>query len=890
VPEISSSSFPKSLSESYVVERELARRDGIATFVARDVRDGRQVAISVVRPDVVRPPLIAAELGVLKSLQHPNLVRVLESGHGPARDGGGDVVYAVTPFVEGETLRQRLGRDRQLPLDEALRVTTAIGGALTYAHRHSIVHQGVSPDSIILAQGECFLTDYALAKWLLQPGARGEAIPPTSWLAYVSPEQATADKRIDAQTDQYSLACLLYEMLSGNPPFTGATPQVILTRMVSEPPPRLTSIRVVPRIVERAIDRALAKSPRDRFASVDAFVAALHGASARTPSMARTPVSAAPSISPSHSPSAEPRRRRWRVPLAAASVVLATAAGIALASRAVANRSPTAAAAHRQLTFTGTATAPVWSPDGRSVMYIVGGRSLVVQALDAAEPVTLIPSARAISAARWTSDGRAAVVAMARDTAERVATYVVPSRGGRARKVLDDARPFDTGLDSAAIVRAAREPGRLEVMDLVSGAVTRTISLPDSIGGIGDVSWSPDGRWVAFTGATDRRLWIVGSSGTGTPNRIADGVRNVRWAAESDALYFLTGRHGAVDLMRVPIDSASGQAAGRRSHVTSLLAADAFDVSATGRLVHTQATASAPALTFVLGGPIVRRSVEQHPVREGTGRVDGAVVSPDGRWVAYAATQGTERDIHVVAFGGGSPRVLVDAPAREHSPSWSADGSRLTFVRDDSSGRQLMIADARTGAAQRMGTVLGPGVGEVATTARWSASGRHIAYYANDLRRIALLNLQRRNESMVRVPDYVGRGHFAVLPSPNGTQLLATTVDSSDSSPLLWLIFSNGRRWRQIRGPSGETLPIAWHRNGWIYLVRDRGVATEHGAALVELWRMRGPTGRPELYATLPEGCGMSVSISADGSRGVCNYVRIESDLYVASSVGSISR
>ena len=143
---------------------------------------------------------------------------------------------------------------------------------------------------------------------------------------------------------------------------------------------------------------------------------------------------------------------------------------------------------------------------------------------------------------------------------------------------------------------------------------------------------------------------------------------------------------------------------------------------------------------------------------------------------------------------------------------------------------------------------------------------------------------------MVRVPEYVGRGHYAVLPSPNGTQLLATTVDSSDSNPLLWLVFANGRRWRQVRGPTGETLPVAWHRNGWIYLVRDRGVATEHGAAHVELWRMRGPTGRAELYATLPEGCGMSVSISADGTRGVCNYVRIEADVYVASSIGSAGR
>ncbi len=876
MPETFSFSVPKSLSDAYVVERELGRRDGITSFVARDVRDGRRVAINLVRPDVIKPALLSAELGILKPLQHSNILRVLDVGHGPARNGGGEVVYSVTPFVEGESLRARLERERQMPLDDALRITAAIGGALTYAHRHGIAHQGVSPESVILTEGETLLADLGLVRWLLQPGARGDAIPPASWLPYASPEQVTADKRIDAQTDQYSLACVLYEMLTGSPPFSGPTPQVLLTRIVSEPAPRLTAIRVVPRIIERSIERALAKSPKDRFASVDAFVAALHGASTRTPSMASTPATAT-------------RRRRWRGPAIAALVVLATGAGVAVASRALANRRPTTTAAHQQLTFSGTATAPTLSPNGRSVMYIVGGRSLVVQPINGGEPVELIPPVRAISAARWTGNGSAVVVAMARDSVERPATYVVPARGGSARRVLDDARPFDAGDDATVIVRAPRELGRLEFVNLASGKPERSIVLSDSIGPITEVSWSPDQSWIAFSDARTRGLWTIAAGG-GPPNRVANDARRIRWAAGSDGLYFLRGRAGAVDLMRVTIDRAAGRAAGDAARVTSLLAADAFDIANNGRLVHTQTTPSAPALTFVLGGGAPRRATEQYPLREGTARVAGATVSPDGRWVAYAATQGASQDIHVVAFGGGSARVLAASSEREVAPSWSPDGTRLTFTREDSAGRRLMVADARTGNAQRIGSLPGPAAGVAVTTAHWGASGRHIGYYADDVRRIALINLQRRNESMVRVPDYVGRGHFAVLPSPNGTQLIATTIDSTESDPLLWLVFGNGRRWRQIRGPAGETLPVAWHRNGWIYLVRNRGVATDHGAAHVELWRMRGPTGRPELYARLPEGCGMSVSISADATRGVCNYVRVESDVYVASSFGGPSR
>jgi Tol biopolymer transport system component len=289
-----------------------------------------------------------------------------------------------------------------------------------------------------------------------------------------------------------------------------------------------------------------------------------------------------------------------------------------------------------------------------------------------------------------------------------------------------------------------------------------------------------------------------------------------------------------------------------------------------------------------------RRVVEEQPVSEGTARLNGAAISPDGRWIAYGAARGAEHDIHVVAFGGGSARVVAASPAREESPAWSPDGTQLTFAQQDSTGRRVMLADAGTGAPRRIGSLPGPGAPsadarDISAAARWSASGRHIAYYADDLRRIALVNLQRRNESVVRLPDNVGTG-LVVVPSPNGTQLIATTGAGPDEPAVLWLVFGNGRRWRRIPGPFGESFPVAWHRNGWIYLVRNRGLATDHGAVQLELWRMRGPTGQPELYAPLPDGCGRSVSISADASRAVCNYVRVESDLYVASNVGASGR
>jgi eukaryotic-like serine/threonine-protein kinase len=882
---------PTTLNDRYVIERELESGGLLTVYVARDLKGGRRVVLKVLRREIAATSAEQFLHGaqVVSRLQHPNILAVFDSGRtrGPT---GEDVVYAVYPYLGGRGLRERLELEPQLPLDEALRIAGGIAAALEFAHRQGVVHEDLKPDSVLFRGGEPVVdfgtglpTTVRSDEWQSDPGLAARTA------SYMSPEQLSGQPA-DGRSDQYALAALIYEMLAGQPPFTAPSAQMIATRALTEPPARLTALRVVPRIVERAVHKALAKVPADRFRTVGELLAALHGVSS-TPSL---PASAS-----------APPRRRWRAPLVASLVILAVGAGVALAARAVVNRRTTTPAAHSQLTFTGTATSPALSPDGRSVAYVAGGRSLLVQRLEGGDPVALVPSARSIIAARWTGDGRALVVAMARDSTERLGTFLVPAgcppqAGGcrAARKVLDDARPFDTGPDSTVIIRAPLEAGHLEIVSLTSGKPTGTIALPDSIGAIGELAWSPDRRWIAFTDATNGELWVVAVGG-GSPSHVADGARTIRWAGASDALYFLSGPTGRVDLMRVGIDSPSGRASTNAMRVTSLLASDGFDIGHDNRLVHTQTSRDAPLRTFVFGSADApRRVVDEQPLSEGTARLYGAAISPDGRWIAYGAVRGADRDIHVVAFGGGSARVVAASPAWEESPAWSPDGTRLTFAEQDSAGRRVMLADARVGEPRRIGSLPGPGASSadaldalgVSAAARWSASGRHIAYYADDLRRIEFVNLQRRNESVVRLPDNVGTGHLVVVPSPNGTQLIASTRAGPDAPTALWLVFGNGRRWRRLTGPFGETLPVAWHRNSWIYLVRNRGVATDHGADQLELWRMRGPTGRPELYAALPEGCGLSVSISADASRGVCSYVRVESDLYVASNFGASGR
>src|SRR5256714_6571785 len=264
-------------------------------FLAEDLKHHRSVAIKVLHSELAAAlgsERFLREIEIAARLQHPHILPLYDSG------AAAGLLYYVMPYVEGESLRDRLAREKQLSLEDALRIATEVAGALAYAHSHGIVHRDIKPENIMLSGGTAVVADFGIARAVSVAGDGGHLTQTGTIIgtpAYMSPEQATGSEDIDGRSDQYSLACVAYEMLVGEPPFTGSTAQAIIARhsLDSVSPPSIVRA-MIPESAERAILRALAKVPPDRFATTALFAEALAAPGAPVGARRTTRATAAP--------------------------------------------------------------------------------------------------------------------------------------------------------------------------------------------------------------------------------------------------------------------------------------------------------------------------------------------------------------------------------------------------------------------------------------------------------------------------------------------------------------------------------------------------------------------------------------------------------------------
>ena len=776
------------LADRYTVERELGRGGMATVYLARDIKHERPVALKVLAPEigaVLGVERFLSEIRVTANLQHPNLLPLFDSGEA---DG---LLYYVMPYVDGESLRDTLHREKQLPVDEAVRMAIAIASALDYAHQRGVIHRDLKPENILLQSRQPMVADFGIALAVSKAG--GARITQTGLSLgtpqYMSPEQATGDRVIDGRTDIYSLGAVLYEMLTGDPPHMGSTAQAIIAKVLTERPPRVRLARdTVPEHVEVAIERALAKLPADRFATAHEFAESLSG---------RGPTTANPA---SAGWMAREKGTRSRVPVLwpAALVVVAAlglwgtfrpravhrattrfAIGIPNEARVLSGMalSPDASILvyagaggagagrlfvrsmselnQRALPGTGGASAPFFSPDGNWIGFISGAQLKKV-AIGGGAAIVVVDSLPSISGAAW---GPGDLIAF---TGKAHGLAMVPASGGQPRTLTTIA------------------PGEV------------SHNFPEFL---------PDGNGVVFTiwhGAL-QNAEIAAAALDGTITRL--GLRGVGAHYVAGNLVFA---HADGSLSIAPFDARRRVAGLERTLNERIEIAGNggtnYAVSANGALVY-DASGALPNQPVLVdqSGSFRPLPLEPRPYQRPR-------YSPNGRRIVFDTRVNNEGEIWVYDLESGTPQRLI-AGVDVHQPEWAPDGRQLVFTaRGDTTGEDLQLLPV-DGSAAPQPVFRARGDQYDAT---WTPDGRALVFIDDDpLQAIWIVHLDDRKP----VKWLSGAGTTLLGPrvSPDG-HWLAYWSDQSGSDEVYVRSFLKPAGVVQISSGGGNE-PV-WSRDG----------------------------------------------------------------------------
>jgi serine/threonine-protein kinase len=806
------------LTGRYVIDRELGRGGMATVYLARDVRHQRGVAVKVLNPElgaVLGVERFLSEIQVTANLQHPNLLPLFDSGEA---DG---LLFYVMPFVQGETLRARLDREKQLPIDEAVRIAIAVLGALDYAHTHGVVHRDLKPENILFQAGQPVVADFGIA--LAVSVAGGNRVTQSGLSLgtpqYMSPEQATGDRQIDGRSDIYSLAAVLYEMLAGDPPYSGRTAQAIIARLLTERPRSLLAVRdTVPAHVEAAIDRALAKLPADRFATAREFAEALQGA--RPIQLVVSRPQGASLTTAATFVRVDGRRRV----LTALPWAMAALAGATLVWRET-HRPPVERPRVRFSLAAPDSTMPreevgganiALSPDGTLLVYVGGPRrALMLRRLDDPEPRLLRAGTEGASQPRFSPDGKWISWLV------RSSLYKAPVAGGPPMTITDSAGRYSwSDRDQIVFARTGGAINNGLWLISAAGGPARRLTVPDSAAGISGHTWPevlPGGRDVVFNISRGARAAVVGNSELAVVS-LADGkVRplglmgvNPRYARSGHIVY---GR-GDGTISAAPFDLRRLRVTGPAVTVLEGVVvkgggATEIALSPNGTLAYVSGQAGSQVLAIDSTGA-------QTPLISGHAVIN-VRVSPNGERVAFAARDDTDggTDIWVYNVASKSATRLTNDGSSAF-PEWTPDGRKVSWTYQDTSRNEIRWQNwDGSSAAEVLLASKTPILGSV-----WAPSGAYFLSVAGDRGQSKIVLTPRDSEPRVLVG---GRGSYASPALSRDGKWLAYSGNEGGGAEVFVQSMDGGGGRHQI-SLNGGSLP-RWSRDGrTIYYRADAAV------------------------------------------------------------------
>jgi dipeptidyl aminopeptidase/acylaminoacyl peptidase len=876
--------FVAAVASRYRIEREIGSGGMATVYLARDLKHDRDVAVKVLRPElaaVLGINRFLNEIRISAQLDHPHILTLIDSGvaGNPRDSAGGWFPYYVMPFVRGESLRAKLEREKQVGIDDALDITRQVTSALDYAHRHGIVHRDIKPENILIREGEAVLADFGIATAVKEAGGSRltESGVSLGTPQYMSPEQATGDRVLDARSDVYSIAAVLYEMLAGEPPHTGATVQAVVAKLLTEQPTRLRVVRAsVPEAVDEAVAKALAKVPVDRYATAGDFARAL---TAREAPRQRSMLA-----------------RRW-VPLAVGAGIVAAAASVA-AFVLARKPAPPPLPDRVQLTLTGNATSPSLSPDGTRLAFAekqcdqAGSCTyqLVIQDLDGTRAPVLTRNIGYIFKTQWTRDGRFVVFAGSHPPL-RHGAFAVSTLGGETRFLGCcgyDLLSVDTAFlasgmpDSTLVRRITIHDGEtvdsIPVRDATARYYVVALTIPDRlVVAMGKTAaTAPELRLTDFSGQIiDRITPPFGSLGR---------AFRARWAPSSQRLVVAAQRElgGAMyDIVTMRV-TASGIEPAIDTVLAGLELGDgSFDLSPNGEQLIYYGGPVETSLSTIDVDRAPTGSLAPKQVSFATARLRGRISRTGDRiLLASDAPRGGAHasQFSLVPRGGGPESPIPIAVENLVDFHWSPDGNRIMYLQGIGENKVLLAERDTAGGGRREITRLQQS--EVAK------------FYPLPDGALCLLPPDRRSMSIIlrpgerpvrwQFPDWL-KEVGSVSHSPDAKSLVLEGNNPRSDSVVVAVVDVETGRFTRLAGFAGsDPQQIAWLQDGSLMSI----FREPEGAWAMYRIRSSHP---PERLGAVPH-TRAEFSVSNDGKHVAMFSYRDRNDVYMIRNFGDLLR